>query len=289
MTLTRWSLVNKLSSLLERDERDAVLGDLVESDASGGQAVRDVLSLIIRRQAALWKDWRPWLALVGLIGLVGVRLSRIFLLLSLAPTIQIQTYWKYGVRYENGLTALEETVALLCQGLSLLAWSWTSGFVLGSLSRRTIWVTGTLYFLVWVYPLPLALYFLARAFLLDSRRPELSPILLMLALQTILRTTLFLLPPISGMRHGLRNLTLSVTQASVLAAASVALTMLSTWTGGWPGAAVVRWSGGAWDASVGWQGRLFSYAVMSWPAGYLLAIAISRRQTKTVHFLRTMT
>jgi len=82
--MTAWWVVDIVSRLLEPDEREAVRGDLTESGARGGQALRDVLGLVVRRQAALWSDWRPWLT----------------------------------------------------------GWSWTSGFVLGSLSRRTLWVYG---------------------------------------------------------------------------------------------------------------------------------------------------
>jgi hypothetical protein len=48
--------------MLDSDERLAVRGDLEESGETGLQAVWDVLGLVVRRQAALWKDWRPWLA-----------------------------------------------------------------------------------------------------------------------------------------------------------------------------------------------------------------------------------
>jgi hypothetical protein len=58
-----WWFVDLVARTLEADERDAVCGDLAESGESGGQALRDLLGLVLRRQAALWKDWRPWLAL----------------------------------------------------------------------------------------------------------------------------------------------------------------------------------------------------------------------------------
>jgi outer membrane protein assembly factor BamB len=275
MTRICWWLVDRLSRMLEPDDRDAVCGDLAESNASGGQALRDLLGLVIRRQAALWKDWQPWLALLGVVGLVGVRLNQISLSLSSDFHIQLRTYWKYGVRYEHGLTAFEETMVFLCGALALIVWSWTSGFVLGSLSRRAIWVTGTLYFLVWLYPLPLALYFFTRA--AGNYRSDLPLLFLTLILHMILRTILFLLPSLSGVRYGLRKITLTLPQASALAAVVVILTALTTWTGVWEYAALSRWSGGIWNPRVGWQGRLFSFAIVSWPAGYLIAIASWRR------------
>src|SRR5205823_12219606 len=49
------------------DERVAVRGDFAESGETGGQALHDVLGLVVRRQAALWQGWRPWLVFVGLV------------------------------------------------------------------------------------------------------------------------------------------------------------------------------------------------------------------------------
>jgi hypothetical protein len=169
---------------------------------------------------------------------------------------------------------------LLCHGLALMVWSWTSAFVLGCLSRRTLWLTGALYFLIGAYPLLrgvllLPLYFFAN-------RPE-PLVLLMLALQMFLQTILFVFPSIAGVRQGLRKRALTLCQMKLLAPVVVTLAVLATWTGGWPHAALVRWSGGVWDPSVGWLSRLLTFAVASWPVGYLLAVSVSRRQIQTVH------
>jgi hypothetical protein len=48
-----WWMVDAASRLLEPDERDAVRGDFAESDATGGQALHELLGLIVGRQAAL--------------------------------------------------------------------------------------------------------------------------------------------------------------------------------------------------------------------------------------------
>ena len=58
----KWRLVNRVSRVLEPDERNAVLGDFAESGITSGKALRDLFSLVVRRQAALYKDWRPWAA-----------------------------------------------------------------------------------------------------------------------------------------------------------------------------------------------------------------------------------
>jgi hypothetical protein len=56
-----WWCIDRLSGMLEPAEREAVRGDLAESGAAAPRALGEVLGLVIRRQAALWKDWRPWI------------------------------------------------------------------------------------------------------------------------------------------------------------------------------------------------------------------------------------
>ncbi|MPY90708.1 MAG: PQQ-binding-like beta-propeller repeat protein [Luteitalea sp.] len=53
MRRVSWWSVDMVSRLLEADERDAVRGDLTESGASGERALRDVLGLVMRRQAVV--------------------------------------------------------------------------------------------------------------------------------------------------------------------------------------------------------------------------------------------
>src|SRR5580692_6192810 len=74
MTQSCWWLVDIASRMLEADERDAVRGDLEESGETGGQALRDLLGLVARRQAALWRDWQAWLGLIGLAAPLGLLL-----------------------------------------------------------------------------------------------------------------------------------------------------------------------------------------------------------------------
>jgi len=62
MTTFGWSFVEAAARLLARDEREAVLGDLIEAGESTWQGVLSVLGLVFRREAVLWKSWRPWLA-----------------------------------------------------------------------------------------------------------------------------------------------------------------------------------------------------------------------------------
>lgn len=275
-----------LSRVLDPDERAAVLGDFAESGDTARQALRGLLGLILRRQAALWKDWQPWLALLGVAVVIGPRLSHMSGALLFPIYMDVRTYWQHGVLYGTGLSTREEAVIFLCQGLALLVWSWTGGFAIGSLSRRTVWVTGPLYFLFGLYPLLLtlpSLILLPLRILLVSTDYQKELLLLPWALLAILQAALFVLPAISGVRQGVRRLALTLPQAGSLAAVIVALVAAATWTGGWQRAAMVRWSGGTWDPSVGWQNRLFVFAFVSWPAAYLLARAFFRRHAKSVH------
>ena len=67
--------MNRLSRLLEPDERDAVYGDLADSRMSPSRALREVAGLVVRRHAALWLGWRTWVALATVVVPLGFLLS----------------------------------------------------------------------------------------------------------------------------------------------------------------------------------------------------------------------
>jgi hypothetical protein len=262
MNRTCWWLVDTVSRMLEPGERDVVLGDFAESGESCGRALNDVLGLVVRRQAALWKDWRPWLVLVGLVGLVGWPLGQFSYGLSQMLATYFWTAWHSGVRFEDGLTVSEEIVAFACQSLALISYSWTGGFVLGSLSRRTILVNGALFYMVALF----------------SGGPLRAVYLLTFhGLPLLLQTVLFLLPSTWGVYVGFRQRTLGARPAIILASAIATMTLLAAWTGGWWQTARETWSGGALHEPVLGPVRLLLFALVSWPAGYMLATARWRR------------
>lgn len=123
-------LIDGLSRLLEPAARDAVIGDLAELNLGSLRTVCELCGLIARQQAPLWRDWRPWLALLGIAGLVGVRLNFLADRLNFTPFIYLRTYFKYGTRYESGLSLSEETVTWLSLALAAFLWSWTAGFAM---------------------------------------------------------------------------------------------------------------------------------------------------------------
>jgi len=214
MTSIGWSLIEVASQLLERREREAVLGDLTEADVSSWRGVLDVLGLVIRRQAMHWKSWRPWLAAFGL------ALPGSLLLMGFSVSVS-QAYQRLLGPTVFGITVGEGFTLLLCNVLLLICWSWTGGFVMGSLSRRTVRVSAALSFLP-------CMFCLAR-----FRVESLSRFCLLL----------FLIPAVWGVHRGLQIAQIKLRSALILAVAITVLTIpawsrrgswIPNWALSWP-------------------------------------------------------
>ncbi len=136
-----WRIARLASKGLNPIEREAVQGDLLESGKTGWEAVRDVLGLVVRRQAALWMGWRPWLAAIGIAGAVGGFLSEIISGKIAGIVLLLDIYFHYGVHYDTGVTAGQDIFSIACSLLAVSLWLWISSYALGSLSGRTIWIT----------------------------------------------------------------------------------------------------------------------------------------------------
>lgn len=260
-----------MSLLLEPDERTIILGDLVESGETCVQVLVGVLGLVIRRQIGLWRNWQPWLALLGVAGLSAYFLSGLVLSLDSGLIMQTRTYYHYGVHYEMGVSATQDIISLACALLALLLWSWTSGVVLGSLSGRSLWLTGILFYAVVVVSSSLVVTFalhhssqtvpkyrLPLAFLLLVRFVPMSPAKLC-----------FLIAATWGVLCGVRRPILTAPLAFALAAVGLGAVVLMIWTGGWYEDAKEIISNGAWHA-VPWTKRLTPFLFMSWPVFYLV-------------------
>jgi hypothetical protein len=213
MTSVGLSLLGIAAQLLQGDEREAVLGDLVEASESAWQGLLDVLSLVLRRQAILWKSWRPWLAAFGL------TVPSSFLLMGTSVSVSQAFLGLTGHKFLDGgwLTTFHGLVHLLCQVFLLLACSWSGGFVAASVSRRTLWVSAIL------CALP-CLFCLAK-----------------FRIESLSRTSLllFLLPAILGVRRGLGTGQIKLSSAIILALAITVL-MVPILTGG--GSRVLSWA-----------------------------------------------
>ena len=135
-----WQLIDILAATLDPSEREAVLGDFAESGESGGRALREVLGLVARRQAATWAAWRPWLTLTVLIIPLSIFLS----VLSRSTSDESAVYaWMYANNWDWGLirnrgfwyVLSDCAVLVFAEWLTLICWSWSTGFVLGYFSK----------------------------------------------------------------------------------------------------------------------------------------------------------
>ncbi|HEX7284550.1 MAG TPA: hypothetical protein VF532_00110 [Candidatus Angelobacter sp.] len=291
-----WRLADLLSHALEPAEREAVRGDLVECGESGGQALRDVLGLVVRRQAALLADWHSWVILTGLIVPLGMLLSVISTVTANRTAIYLWMYannWHWAYLANPGfwyvLAEVGGTIFLWC--LTLACAAWTSGFVLGAASRRNIPANSLLLCLMLVFgglvSVPLYWQYLSSfyqrvlGFPLPSGR---DGVVFALAFYRavfplIVQATLVLLPAIWGMREGshmperrpLFKTVLWTATAMALAAvlfqAPGLVFFLKT---------LLLKSSVRSGLGNSWEIRLLQLAVY-WPVAYIIAIAGSRR------------
>jgi hypothetical protein len=123
------SLVEMAAEFLRPDEREAVLGDLAETGADALSGLRSVLGFVLRQRLELWRCWRPWIA--GGVTLAGSLLLRG---VSFGLSVDTRDLLRGGPMYGG----------VIYEALLMLAWAWTSGFMAGSLSRRTVWMSGIL-------------------------------------------------------------------------------------------------------------------------------------------------
>jgi hypothetical protein len=268
-----WLLLSVLARALEPDERDAVLGDLAESGEGVGAATEHLLGLIVRRQFGLWLSWRPWLALLGVSGLAALSLSRIVFRLNV-------DLHKYEAGYATSLPAGPEVAFLVLLASAVTVWSWTCGFVLGSLSGRAAWLTWSVFYFV-VLDSAWARFVLAgnivlrnphtHEAVLDSLQGTLR-LLMATTLPLSVAAFLFALPALCGTYAGVRRWRLTVHHAYLIGAVSIAFTILMTWSTGWydPAHLPARWP------EVPWSTRLLPFLLASSPATYLLACGMLR-------------
>jgi hypothetical protein len=212
-TGTSSQLVDLVSRLLPPEEREVVQGDLLEGGESAWQSVIAVVGLVLRREAALWRNWRPWLAAFGL----AVPSSFLLMGFSLAVSRAYQQLIGGPILHATGVAVRPGLALFLCNVLLLAAWSWTGGFVVGSVSRRTVWVSA-------------ALSFAPCVFCLERFRVE-----------SLSRLCLLLFLPVAlwGARRGLQVARIKRSSAIALAIAITALT-IPTWSSG--GAWIPNWA-----------------------------------------------
>ena len=188
------SLAEMATIFLAPKDRDAVLGDLAETGARGGSALGSVLGLVARQQVEFWRAWQPWVA-------SSVAFAGSLLLLSVSFGLSVDS--RHLLRGERGYGGV------VCEGLLMLSWAWTSGFVVGSLSGKTRWASGML------CAIP------CLSCVLRFQDTSLSRLCVLL----------FLLPGVVGAVQGVRRARLSQRTALTLAIAMTALMLV--WGGVW--------------------------------------------------------
>ncbi len=193
------SLVEMAAGFLGADEREVVLGDLAESGADVWSGLRSVLGFVVRQQLELWRSWRPWVA-------SGVSLPGSLLLLGVSFALS------EDARNLRRSGSIHWTI--LCEVLLMLAWAWTSGFMVGSLSRRTRWIS------IALCAIPCLSCVLRFQ---DTSLPRFCVLM-------------FLAPGVVGAIQGIRCVRLQLRNAVVLATAITGL--MSVWSGmsawNWP-------------------------------------------------------
>ena len=249
-----WWWVDILSRALDPDERDAVRGDFAESGESAGQALRDLIGLVARRQAALWKDWRPWVAPVGLIAPVlfgGTGIARI--------SLQLRIVWTHGIRYEVGLPLMDDIVRLVCFSILAMAWAWSGGLALGHLSRRTVWVQlGLLGLLLW--------------FCVAILRGPLSDQVHGMLVGLLPMTVLVLIPFLWGVQRGACGAAFAADTVMWLAVGIAILTLIAQVEGSREDLAFAAWSSGRTvEGRLSWTPRLLPFAAIAWQFGFVFA------------------
>jgi hypothetical protein len=278
-----WALSTQaLSRALDPGEREIVLGDLAELGMSDRQAFKGVLGLVLRRQLGLWKEWEPWFVLVAIVVPIGPLLATQSDRLDLTFFPNLEMWLHFGISYRTGVSSTALFAELCFQASALVTWSWTSAFVLGALSRKTIWVNGVLFFGL------CAIFAVDRGFY-SIRSLWVTP----WAWTPTASSFLFVLLPVCwGLRIGTKSPRTTPPWMIPLAVWTVIIGGLAFWTQGWYAAALDNWSHAApaltllqlaqradlWEAILT---HLFTLTVLTGPIVYLLVMnGFSHRRSR---------
>jgi hypothetical protein len=226
-----------LSRLLDPAEREAVFGDFAELAMTERQSAESLFGLVVRRQLRLWKAWNPWFALLAVVVPVSPRLARLSNQLCLEIWPGLVMWLHHGPTNETGLSPAANVAGFCLQAMALITWSWTSGFALRKLSRKTIWVSGMAFFAIYLVVLVRVngVLFLALSWLGLS-----------------INLLLVLLPAYCGIRQRSWSLNRKSPRTAVLVFWTLTISGLALWTWGWSEAAMDNWSRGA-SALTLWQ------------------------------------
>jgi hypothetical protein len=257
---------------LDPAEREAVFGDFVELAMTDRQVVKSLLGLVMRRQLRLWREWNPWFGLVAIILPVCPSLASQSNPLSEEIWPGLVLWLHHGPTSYTGLTPAAGWAGFCFQAIALSTWSWTGGFALGTMSRRTIWVSGGLFFGLYV------------AFAI-STAPLFYRILWLTwwAWLPLLMSFLFVfLPAGCGLWQSTNTRNIKLPRMVLLTLWTMTMGGLALWTRAWDQAAMDNWSRGGpaltlsqlaqradpWKAGIT---HLITTAVLTAPIVYVLA------------------
>jgi hypothetical protein len=197
-----WKLIGVMALKLTAEEREIILGDLIQTGETGWQGLRDVSGLVMRRQIQFWTGWRPWIAAPGL----ALPCSFLLMGFSFAISLELRTRFAYGLELNLSSVQPAEAVSLLCQVLVLMICAWAAGFAVDSVSRRTFAASAFCCFLPCLFCL------------LRFRQESLPRFCLLL----------FLIPAIAGVCFSRRGGTINRRRAFALAlAATICMAVLA--------------------------------------------------------------
>jgi hypothetical protein len=280
-----WRLVELVALALEPAEREAVLGDVAEHGNRFG-ALRDVVGIVVRRQANLWMTWRPW-AVTALLVLPSAFLLA-FDSSNTAGSSSV-TLWLYLNNWDWNLVSLPAfqhdfprfLLGILSSYLALFCWSWVSGLLVGRASQRAVASTGALFCAVTAFVQLLGPQVIFRVRALDYRPngPVFALPFYSVALPLIVCALLVFLPAIAGMRQGVRlrqfaafrRRTLGI--LAVVSCALLAVQLLFVYR------AILRFLLPGLPVPIfSWPFQL--HFLVYWPVFYWLASAVQRRRVQ---------
>jgi hypothetical protein len=125
-----WRCVEVAAGLLPAHDREALLGDLAETDRGALPGLFDVLGLALRRQLLLWRSWRPWAASIALAWPASLFLMGC----SVWASGRVARLMGQPLSPASMLQSFSSLFLILC-------WAWMAGFAVSAVSRRTLWAS----------------------------------------------------------------------------------------------------------------------------------------------------
>jgi hypothetical protein len=283
-------VVEILAGALDEREREAVLGDLLESGQSGRRAALGVCGLVVRHEAALWSEWHPWVVLAGLI----IPFSILISVLSKMVAGETATYawmylnnWDWGLLRNDGFwyELASAGFVVLRMYFTVACWSWVVGFAVSFASRRGVRANGILLCFMLLLgeavgaPLYLAYFFRAvhLPVAAHSNDPVFALTFYRVMFPLMVQIALVVLPSLLGMREGARAKERgTVTRGVLVLALIIALTVMVIQSPGFLFLVKAYERPWIWRS---WEMQMLPL-IAYWPVVYMFGSAIARKLHK---------